>query len=87
MDRYFADHRHNELRQQVRAFAEREVRPRIPDLEASRSVSHELSRLIARQGWIGVTISGRYGGMGAGHVAKTVIIEELARVSGALNSR
>jgi alkylation response protein AidB-like acyl-CoA dehydrogenase len=53
-------------------------------MEASRSVSHELSRLIARQGWIGVTISDRYGGMGMGHLAKTVIIEELARVSGAM---
>ncbi len=84
MDCYFGDHRHEELRQQVRAFAEREIGPRIPDMEASRSVSRALSRLIARQGWIGVTIPDRYGGMGAGHLAKTVIIEELARVSGAM---
>ncbi len=86
MDCYFGDHRHEELRQQVRAFAEREIGPRIPDMEASRSVSRALSRLIARQGWIGVTIPDRYGGMGAGHLAKTVIIEELARVSGAMGA-
>jgi len=86
MDRYFADQRHRELRRQVREFAEREVKPRIPGMEASRSVSHELSRLIARQGWIGVTIPSVYGGMGAGHLAKTIIIEELARVSGAMGA-
>ncbi|MFD0856791.1 acyl-CoA dehydrogenase family protein [Actinomadura adrarensis] len=77
---------HEHLRQQVRDFAEAEVRPRIPAMEASRSVQHELARLIARQGWIGVTIDRRYGGMGQGHLAKTVIIEELSRVSGAMGA-
>ena len=86
MDRYFTEQLHQKLRQEVRDFAEREVRPRIPQMEAARNVSHELSRLIARQGWIGVTIPRAYGGMGAGHLAKTVIIEELSRVSGAMGA-
>ncbi|NJQ02646.1 acyl-CoA dehydrogenase family protein [Streptomyces zingiberis] len=86
MEHYFTDRLHHELRQQVRDFAEREVRPRIPAMEDSRTVSHELSRLIARQGWIGVTIDPAYGGMGAGHLAKTIVIEELARVSGAMGA-
>jgi alkylation response protein AidB-like acyl-CoA dehydrogenase len=55
-------------------------------MEASRTTSHELSRAIARQGWIGATIDPTYGGMGAGHLAKTIIIEELARVSGAMGA-
>lgn len=55
-------------------------------MEASRSVQHTLSRLIARQGWIGVTIGRKYGGMGFGHLAKTIIIEELSRVSGAMGA-
>jgi acyl-CoA dehydrogenase len=86
MSRYFTTESHERLRARVRAFAEAEVRPRIAEMESSRSVQHELSRLIARQGWIGVTIDSAYGGMGAGHVAKTVIIEELARVSGAMGA-
>ncbi|HEY0700437.1 MAG TPA: acyl-CoA dehydrogenase family protein [Micromonospora sp.] len=86
MDGYFTTKRHERLREEVRAFAEAEVRPRIPEMEKSRSVQHELSRLIARQGWIGVTISPDYGGMGLGHLAKTVIIEELSRVSGAMGA-
>jgi alkylation response protein AidB-like acyl-CoA dehydrogenase len=55
-------------------------------MEASRVVAHDVSRLIARQGWIGVTIDRAYGGMGAGHLAKTIVIEELARVSGAMGA-
>jgi acyl-CoA dehydrogenase len=86
MNTYFNTALHQHLRDQVREFAEREVRPRIPDMEANRTVHHELSRLIARQGWIGVTVGKRYGGMNAGHLAKTVIIEELARVSGAMGA-
>ncbi|MFI7098942.1 acyl-CoA dehydrogenase family protein [Streptomyces sp. NPDC050161] len=86
MPRYFTDQRHESLRQQVRDFAEREVRPRIAEMEASRTVCRDLSRLIARQGWIGVTVQRAYGGMGAGHLAKTVIIEELSRVSGAMGA-
>ncbi|MEU8781482.1 acyl-CoA dehydrogenase family protein [Streptomyces sp. NPDC048637] len=86
MHRYFTDQRHEALRHQVRDFAEREVRPRIAEMEASRSVCHDLSRLIARQGWIGATVHRAYGGMGAGHVAKTLIIEELSRVSAAMGA-
>ncbi|WP_432092704.1 acyl-CoA dehydrogenase family protein [Streptomyces sp. bgisy100] len=86
MERLLAHGHHQDLRDRVHAFAEREVRPRIAAMEASRSVPHELSRLIARQGWIGVTVDEEYGGMGAGHLAKTIIIEELARVSGAMGA-
>jgi alkylation response protein AidB-like acyl-CoA dehydrogenase len=86
MDGYFTTERHERLRQEVQAFAEAEVLPRIPEMERSRSVQHELSRLIARQGWIGVTIGRQYGGMGLGHLAKTIIIEELSRISGAMGA-
>jgi alkylation response protein AidB-like acyl-CoA dehydrogenase len=55
-------------------------------MESSKEVQYALSRLIAQQGWIGVTIGRRYGGMGLGHLAKTIIIEELSRVSGAMGA-
>jgi acyl-CoA dehydrogenase len=83
---YFTTERHERLRRQVREFAETRVRPLIPEMEASKSVQYTLSRLIARQGWIGVTIGRQYGGMGLGHLAKTIIIEELSRVSGAMGA-
>jgi alkylation response protein AidB-like acyl-CoA dehydrogenase len=83
---YFTTKRHDRLRQQVREFAESRIRPLIPEMEAAKTVEHVLSRLIAQQGWIGVTIGREYGGMGLGHVAKTIIIEELSRVSGAMGA-
>ncbi|GGX30033.1 acyl-CoA dehydrogenase family protein [Streptomyces noursei] len=86
MHRYFTDQRHEVLRRRVRDFAEREIRPRIAELEARRVACPDLSRLIARQGWIGATVDRAYGGMGAGHVAKTLIIEELSRVSAAMGA-
>ena len=86
MSGYFTTKRHERLREEVRCFAEQEVRPLIPAMESARTVAYELSRLIARQGWIGVTIGHRFGGMGLGHLAKTLIIEELSRVSGAMGA-
>ncbi len=86
MTGYFTTERHERLRRKVRDFAETRVRPCVPEMEASKSVQHSLSRLIARQGWIGVTVRRQYGGMGLGHLAKTIIIEELSRVSGAMGA-
>ncbi|NKQ53533.1 acyl-CoA dehydrogenase [Amycolatopsis sp. K13G38] len=85
-DGYFTTAKHDQLRAQVRDFAETEVRPRIDELESSPKVHYGLSRLIAKQGWIGVTIGAEYGGMGLGHLAKTIVIEELSRVSGAMGA-
>ncbi|MGW4485862.1 acyl-CoA dehydrogenase family protein [Amycolatopsis sp. NPDC004368] len=83
---YFTSPEHDELRADVRRWAENHVAPRVPHMESSRRVDVELSRAIARQGWLGATIPPEYGGMGLGHLAKTIIIEELARVSGAMGA-
>jgi acyl-CoA dehydrogenase len=85
----FSTAAHEELRRTVREFAETAIRPHIGELESERVVSdvgRKLSRLIAEQGWIGATIAPEYGGMGAGHLGKTVVIEELARVCGAMGA-
>jgi acyl-CoA dehydrogenase len=83
---YFTTGSHERLRQEVREFAEDHVRPLIPEMEAARSAHVPLSRQIARQGWIGVTIGREYGGMAMGHLAKTIVIEELSAVSGAMGA-
>jgi alkylation response protein AidB-like acyl-CoA dehydrogenase len=83
---YFTTPQHERLRRQVREFAETEVAPRVAEMEENKAVETELSRLIAEQGWLGVTVDPGYGGMGLGHLAKTIIIEELARVSGAMGA-
>src|SRR3990167_5767527 len=75
---------HNALRQQVRSFAEEEIRPHIPEMETRQTVEHDLARKIVKEGWVGATISRDFGGMGMGHLAKTLIIEELARIDAAM---
>jgi alkylation response protein AidB-like acyl-CoA dehydrogenase len=86
MDRLFTDERHEAVRQEVRRFAEDRVRPKVPEMERVGGVDREMSTAIARRGWIGATIPVEFGGMGLGHLGKTIIIEELARVSGAMGA-
>ncbi|MBM9624638.1 acyl-CoA dehydrogenase family protein [Streptomyces zhihengii] len=82
----YLEERHHQLRAQVRAFAESHIAPRVADMEDTGAVETQLAEAIALQGWIGVTVDTTYGGMGAGHLAKTLIIEELSRVSGAMGA-
>ncbi|ATM24630.1 acyl-CoA dehydrogenase (plasmid) [Streptomyces alboflavus] len=82
----FLTEEHLRLREEVRAFAEEVVAPRVAGLEASRSIERELPREVARRGWIGATIDTEHGGMGAGHLAKTIIVEELSRVCAAVGA-
>jgi alkylation response protein AidB-like acyl-CoA dehydrogenase len=82
----FLEPEHRALRADVRHFAEHEVGPRVREMEERRCVEVDLARAIAARGWIGVTIPRRYGGTDLGHRAKTIIVEELARVSGAMGA-
>uniref|UniRef100_UPI0018D08532 acyl-CoA dehydrogenase family protein n=1 Tax=Streptomyces clavuligerus TaxID=1901 RepID=UPI0018D08532 len=77
---------HEDLRAQVRAFAESEITPRIPRMENSGDIETGLVAAMAARGWIGVTIPAAYGGMGAGHEAKTVVVDELSLHSAAMGA-
>ncbi|MFE4829893.1 acyl-CoA dehydrogenase family protein [Streptomyces sp. NPDC056672] len=83
---WFLTDEHEHLRQRVRDFAENEIAPRVAAMESTGAVEYEAADLIARQGWIGVTIDAEHGGMGAGDLAKTIIIEELSRISAAMGA-
>lgn len=86
MSDYYLTDEHRQLRESVRAFAQAEIRPHVQDMENARALAPELSRHIARQGWLGATISPVHGGMGAGHVAKTVILQEVSKVCAAMGA-
>ncbi|MFD8609641.1 acyl-CoA dehydrogenase family protein [Streptomyces sp. NPDC059631] len=79
----YLEERHHQLRAEVRAFAESTVAPRVADMERTGAIETGLAAAIARKGWIGATIGEQYGGMDAGHLSKTIIIEELSRISAA----
>lgn len=72
------------LRQEADALAAEEVAPRVAGMENTpHQVERQIPRLLAARRWFGVTIPEAFGGLGAGHVAKTVLIHRLAKVSGA----
>jgi alkylation response protein AidB-like acyl-CoA dehydrogenase len=82
-DGYFAKPRHEQLREDVRSFARSDIAPLIADMDRNGQIQHDLAWQIAKRGWIGVTIGAEFGGMGAGHLAKTIMLEELSAVSAA----
>lgn len=76
---------HRRLRAQARDVARQEIAPLTRQLEeAGTHASTDIPALLAKQGWTGVLIPNQpYGGMGAGHVAKMLLIQELSYCSGA----
>ncbi len=75
---------HKTLIRQAEEFATAEVTPRIAHMEASpHTVERDLARLMAKCGWFAVTVPRQYGGMHAGHLAKTLLIQRMAQASGA----
>ncbi|MEV5843728.1 acyl-CoA dehydrogenase family protein [Streptomyces sp. NPDC051985] len=84
LDRFLTS-AHRALWEAVDEFAAQEIRPRVERLEsaAPHRVDRKIARLLAERRWFGVTVPEASGGMDAGHVAKTILIHRLARVSGA----
>ena len=71
-----------ELRQEIREFAQREVRPRMLDVDETCDYPFEVHRALSDARLIGLGIPTEYGGRGASSVPFGAYIEELAKVSG-----
>lgn len=71
-----------ELRRQVRALAERVVRPRAAEVDRSEEYPWDNVRALAAAGYMGMTIPKEYGGQGLGYLDAALVIEEMARVCG-----
>ena len=73
---------HQLLRRAFREFAERELGPRIDEIEHSKAgPPPDLMEKAAEYGLFGVPFPQKYGGMGAGETGYCILIEELNRVS------
>ncbi|MFD4176233.1 acyl-CoA dehydrogenase family protein [Streptomyces anulatus] len=74
--------RHDLLWAEADAFAAEHVAPRAVRMEAAPGrVERKVADLMAARGWFAVTVPSAFGGLGAGHVAKTVLIHRIACVS------
>ena len=73
---------HRAFRAQVREFAENEIRPLAPELDANETFSVELTRKMGQAGFMGIDIPQEYGGQGRDTLSYIIAVEEIARVDG-----
>jgi len=70
------------LRNTVRDFAEKEIKPVAEELDEKEEFSVELTRKMGELGLFGMFVPQEYGGSGMSYLALVVAVEELARVDG-----
>ncbi len=67
------------LRKAMQEFAEKELLPRVLQLDESGEFPQDIIKKIADLGLIGIVIPAEYGGSPMGHLARMISIEELSR--------
>ncbi|MBI5966338.1 MAG: acyl-CoA dehydrogenase family protein [Deltaproteobacteria bacterium] len=72
------------LRKSVREFAEGAIAPRVPQMEETDEVPWDLYREIAKQQYMGILVPKEFGGTDLGHLARTIMLEEVGRISAAM---
>jgi len=70
------------IRDTVRDFAEREIKPRAKELDEKGEFSIELTKKIGEMGLFGMNLPEKYGGQGLDTLSYIIAVEELARVDG-----
>jgi acyl-CoA dehydrogenase len=73
---------HEELRESIRRFVQREIAPHVDDWEEAREFPRELFARCGELGFLGLKFPEQYGGQGGTHVHDAVWIEELSRSGG-----
>ncbi|MET9026195.1 MULTISPECIES: acyl-CoA dehydrogenase [Nocardia] len=73
---------HDELREAIRALAEKEIAPHAKDVDGNSRFPEEALTALNASGFNAVHVPEAYGGQGADSVATCIVIEEVARVCG-----
>ncbi len=69
------------FRKAAQEFAETQVAPKIPEMEKTGKVSHDLVKAMAEAEMMALTIPEEYGGLGLGYTARFIALEEISKVS------
>jgi alkylation response protein AidB-like acyl-CoA dehydrogenase len=70
------------IRNTVRNFAEREIKPQARELDEKGEFSIELTKRIGEMGLFGMNLPEKYGGQGLDTLSYIIAVEEIARVDG-----
>jgi short-chain 2-methylacyl-CoA dehydrogenase len=73
---------HEILRDSVRKFAEKEIKPVAKELDKKEEFSYDTLQKMAELGLFGVFVSEEYGGQGMDYLSYIIATEEIARVDG-----
>ncbi len=73
---------HNMIRETVRSFAEKEIRPLARDLDERETFSVEITQKMGELGLFGMNIPEKYGGAGMDTLSYIIAVEEIARIDG-----
>jgi alkylation response protein AidB-like acyl-CoA dehydrogenase len=73
---------HEQLRETVRRFVEKEIAPNVAEWEEAREFPRELYGRCAELGFLGLKFPEEYGGQGGTHLHDAIWVEELARSGG-----
>jgi alkylation response protein AidB-like acyl-CoA dehydrogenase len=73
-----------QLRKEVRAFAEREIAPHVKEWDERSEFPHAVVKKLGPMGLLGVIFPEDLGGAGMGYVEYVLAIEELSRVDGSV---
>jgi alkylation response protein AidB-like acyl-CoA dehydrogenase len=71
---------HHLIRESVRDFAEREIKPLAKELDDKQQFSVELTHKMGEIGLFGMLVSQEYGGQGMDYLSYIIAVEELARI-------
>lgn len=70
------------LRESVKSFAEKEIKPVASELDKKEEFSLETMQKMAELGLFGIFVSEEYGGQGMDYISYIIATEEIARVDG-----
>jgi acyl-CoA dehydrogenase len=70
---------HTALRESIRSFVEREIRPYVAEWERAEEFPLELYTRMGELGFLGLKYPEEYGGQGGDYVHDTILTEEMAR--------
>ncbi len=73
-----------QLRKEVRAFAEREVAPHVSEWDEKSEFPHSVVKKLGEMGLMGVIFPEELGGAGMGYVEYVLAVEELSRIDGSV---
>ncbi len=74
--------KHDDFREQVRTFSEKEIRPVAAELDEKAVFSTELTERMFDEGYLRISTPEEYGGMGLDTLSYIIAVEEIARIDG-----